>query len=150
MAKRPERKTTRWQLWRGPGLCIAWARAREWSGAVVEPRGLVYCSSSRVFWEGWTINAIRSETKLSTCELAGLRGFKSAFGSVPGLPSARGVALFAELRRDADATMRATRGLSETAAAPTRLFSPDRAQAALVSDVSVEPQVLFAVCSPVA
>lgn len=66
------------------------------------------------------------------------------------MQSARGVALFAELRRDADATMRATRGLSETAAAPTRLFSPDRAQAALVSDVSVEPQVLFAVYSPVA
>ena len=134
-----------------PGRCIVRARAREWSGAEVEPRGLVRCSPSRVFWGRCTRNDTRSKTKLPcSCELVGVRGFKSASGSVPGPPSARGAALFAQLRRDAAATMRATRGRSEAALAPRRLFPcgprPSRAGVGRAA----ESQLEFAVPSPVA
>lgn len=109
---------------RGPG--IAWARAREGSGAVVEPRGLVFLQlHARVLRRVDQKRQFARQLKLSsTCERAGVRGFNSALGSGPGLPSARGVALFAELGKDADATTRATRGLSATAAARTRLCPP--------------------------
>ena len=95
------------------------------------------------------MNAPRSKTKLPpTCELAGGGRLNRPFGSVPAWPECTRVALSAQLRRDADATMSNTRLLG-SGPASRRLF-PGRAQSARASRVSVEPQLWFAIYSPVA
>lgn len=156
------RKGARWP--KGPGekdlLAIAegprvgasaWARAPGVVGAVVAPRGGVSCSPC-AFGYGWTINAIRSKTKLpSTCELAGGRGFKSASGVRTGLcRSARGVALSAQLRGGCGCDNESnTRPLGNGPGSQTPL-PPGPRPTALGAEVSAEPQVLLAISSPVA
>lgn len=78
------------------------------------------------------MNAPRSKTKLpSPCKPAGRGGLNRLLGSVPAWPGCTRVALSAQLRRDADATMSNTRPLGSRPGSQTPL--PGRAQAARAS-----------------
>lgn len=88
------------------------------------------------------MNAPCSETKLPpTCELEGEGGLNRPFGSVPAWPQCTRVALSAQLRRDADATMSNTRPLGSGPGSQTPLLGP-RPDSAGVRGVGGAPSLV--------